>query len=173
MGLDLLCTYVRSFDICISNTTHNRLQYRNRAVHYNMSTFFLNLHTSNDLEHELISSVPVPCVSTAHVCRSSYCRCFRDSWVMSPHCILTRPKKSRAPYVSIARETLNKGGFPGASSGPNIFSLFDFKQKLDLPSRDSCCRFWAPQIMARCPPRIKKRISLFFAYARTRTYLLK
>jgi hypothetical protein len=30
-----------------------------------MSTFFLNLHTVNDLEHELISSVP--CVSTAQI----------------------------------------------------------------------------------------------------------
>jgi hypothetical protein len=82
-----------------------------------------------------------------HICRSSYCRCFRDSWVVRPHCIPSRPKKSRALYVSIACETLHKGGFSGASSGPNRFSLFDFKQKLDLPSRDSCCSFWAPHIM--------------------------
>jgi hypothetical protein len=103
--------------------------------------------------------------------RSNYCRCFRDSWFMNHHCILTRPKKSRAPYVSIACDTLNKGGFSGASSGSNRFSLFDFKQKLDIPSRESCCRFWVPQIMARCPPRLKKRISLFLrTRERERTY---
>jgi hypothetical protein len=33
------------------------------------------------------------------ICRSSYCRCFWDSWVMSPHCIPSRPKKV-AHYMS-------------------------------------------------------------------------
>jgi hypothetical protein len=75
-----------------------------------------------------------------------------------PHCIPSRPNKKVAHYMSQQHvKHLIKVDFPALllvqTDSPYLISNKSYGTLV--------AAFGSPQIMARCPPRLKKRISLF------------
>jgi hypothetical protein len=82
---------------------------------------------------------------------------------MIPYSIPLTPKENRTPYNSKAYETLYNGGCSGASFGKIRFSIFVFKQKLDLPLGTLFWRLWICCVCA-IPDEATKVMDLFSTY---------
>jgi hypothetical protein len=125
-----------------------------------------------DVGCSFISGFSVNLVLT--FCRSSYCRCFRFPWVMSPPLDLVKTQKKFAHNISQYHvRHLVKADFQAL--------LLVQTESVYLISNNSwttlvgthVAAFGSPIYWRGAPPSPNNCISPFFAYARTRTYLLK